>query len=453
MSLAYVPCIEQDETVYSWCATIHGLSANLTSEATSRQLFGISHASRQHVLPSRASELLRRFSDGDQSLENLLRRHTVAGLFFPFAARSHERQEAIRELMASKQVGASGNQVSAAQTLWRTLLCHTRSMPLDYPLKWCKFCVRCDQDRLGRSYWHVQHQWPTSMVCHRHAVKLNTYVGSGKKWLLPSALSGGSETPQEDRSFMVADAIINALASQISTMESIDTRALRVAALVRMQRLGIIHSTHSVRHDRIEHWFRAGAIGAWCQNASCGMSCLASGEWLPKLLWRQKQDHPIRWIVAWAALEWSTPEEAASAFLICQKGVSEGANGQLLLFAADTTLNAQSTPEHVRRAFDVAASYEEAMTLLSASRGDIVRWLEADPELRRCWRSRLLTERVDKAALTLIVYRSKFPGISREALVDLAPKDVTLLRKHRRELLHQIMASIPATRVRQLGLF
>lgn len=66
--------------------------------------------------------------------------------------------------------------------------------------------------------------------------------------------------------------------------------------------------------------------------------------------------------------------------------------GQYLLFEPQE--HPTRAPDHVYAAFEICESYEAVMAHLHVSRGDVVRWLESDPELRRIWKQGIHSRRL-----------------------------------------------------------
>lgn len=345
---------------------------------TSHALFGNSHSPRQHELPRGLSDLQSGIFTGADGPIPLLREHTLASCYLPFMA-----PDALDHLLSRISGGTDLH--------WRrTLLSASRSRPITHPLRFCKRCCAEDAATVGRPYWHVQHQLPASWWCSRHAEALWILPGHPRRWLLPSpSVLGSVELSNFDR--QVA-AIAAAVGQAVSTLHFVNIDSLRSSTLDRLRAIGIIHSLGGARHDRLAKWFANSAMGRMCADPHSGMAALKDGTWIPSQLWRRKCNHPARWIVLWSALQWGGLDEACCNLVeACGDPVpTEG--GQLLLFGLQA--GPTRAPDHVYKAFETCGSYGAVMEKLKASRGDIVRWLEADPQLRHAWKEGNYSRRV-----------------------------------------------------------
>lgn len=388
-----LPAIEEEETLYSWCATVHALAGGIRSEDTSHALFGNSHSPRQHDLPRGAKALQKSLSCVANNPVELLRIHTVAACYLPFMSPS--------ELELLKTEISSGTTPH-----WRRrLLSASRSLPVKHPLRLCSLCCIEDAETTGRAYWHVHHQFPATWVCTRHSEALWILSGHLRRWLLPSPhLKGLAKLPYLDSDVA---AIAAAVSQEISTFQVVNTDALRSCTLKRMRDIGVIHSLGGARHDRLEAWFSSSAMGQMCAASNSGMSSLADGSWIPAHLWRKKRDHPARWIVLWSSLGWHNADEACKALVEACSNATPTDRGQFVLFEPQE--QSIRAPDHVYVAFEHCGSYKAVMSHLQVNRGDVVRWLESDPELRRTWKRNIhssrahLTEQRLKASMVTLL--------------------------------------------------
>lgn len=375
-SFPLVPQIERDETLYSWCATIHAIAGRTRSGDTSRVLFGNDHSPRQHDLP-RGLTFLQEYLPGGNLLD-VLRSHTIAACYLPF--------------LTPEETGLLAKDIAQSTKLhWRRLLLSTsRSRAVFHPLRFCAHCCAEDRLTLGRPYWHIQHQLAATWSCIRHAAPLWTLPGHPRRWLLPS--EGMEKSIEMDTYRPQAAATTAAIGQALMSLPSVNSDSLRSYALRRLRDTGVIHSLGGARHDRITRWFQDTDIGRMCADTTSGVSALGDGSWIPAQLWRRKFNHPARWIVLWSALNWSTVEEAATQFLEAAENRIHSEEGQLLLFQ-DEGLPVRA-PAHVYSAFESCESYSAVMNLLKVRRADVVRWLDADPLLRRAWKQGAYSRRL-----------------------------------------------------------
>lgn len=438
---AFLPQLQVDETIYSWCATIHAMSGSRSTQEWSRSMLGADHAPRQLDLPAYLPRLLRT-AQLHLSLEEALRQHTTAGMFMPFVK---------PDLVARLRVSIDAPPVEwphAPQVMRKVLFCHSRTLSWSQELRYCPECVKADVSRIGRSYWHTHHQWPLSRRCAMHRTGLVTVNTSTKTWHLPPSSIEGLDPVDAKEEHRDVQSTVQMVADAFSNLESVNTKILRASALLRLKALGVIHSIHAVRHARLHAWYRSQPVASWLAGESSGLASLADPEWIPKLLWRRTQDHPIRWIILWSTLGWADERSAVSSLNAALTGPACDEQGQQLLFepkdSGIATNTVEPTPPAFQHALTTATSYAELMQLLRASRGDVVRWLEADPIARATWRKRLQQARITAAqqAITQLICNS--PAPSRREISREASKEVRLLRHRAPQLLDALLNAVPS---------
>lgn len=448
-SPSVLPSLQEDETIYSWCATAYAMSGSRTAEGWSRHVLGSSHAVRQHDFPAYLPTLL----NGPLThlpVEQVLRQHSLVSMFWPLIPR------AFRQSLLGYEPKSSMVWHHPAQYVRRIMLCHSRTLPWESALRFCPACIEADQISCGRAYWHVSHQWPVSRHCIEHRMQLRCATGSRKTWRLPC--SDSAQNPLgEDNEFYEVSSVVQRLAHTMGCIDELDVKLLRQAALQRLCALGVIHSTYSVRHERLNEWYLAQPISRWCMFAEGGLAQLAKSDWLPKLLWRRTQDHPIRWIVAWAALDWPSPEYAAQALTDSQRITPVEMSGQLALFKTasppGTPAKKHPSPTAFEQALESETSYAGLIARLGVSRGDVVRWLEASPDARAAWKRRLQTLRIDKAEVDVRQFIRQHPRTCRQQLNEEIGAAIRLLRQHAPALLEQLLAAVPSRLDLQRSLF
>lgn len=427
-----LPAIENDETLYSLCATAHSMSASSSSQRSSLSLIGTLHGTLQHDLPASIQWLVEcRLAEKDTA-SKVARRHSIAAYYFPFVSPS--RLPLISDLwLAGKTTHAR-----------RLIQSSSRTLPVAHPLKWCGACIEEDLRKLGRSYWHVAHQFPTTWRCSRHDFSLAYIEGRHKRWLLPrSCLLQRSATVPSGNAAMAS--ILSTVGETASKLESVQITSIRQATLNRLQAMGVIHSTRRVHHDRILAWFRSNPLSTFLRQAPAGLARFSEGEWIAPMLWRQKRSNAVRWVLLWSALDWSTSAEAGAFFCDAASSLPIVRAGQIELF--EEALPTPDTPLKVSSVLESASSYEEAMRILQVPRNQIVRWLEADPETRARWRQRLQRERVENALRRLLDSVLLDPSISSAA--SLSSADLRLLKSHAPQEYEAITSRLASFRPRQ----
>ncbi len=438
---SFLPWLQKDETIYSWCAAAHAMSGWRSAQQWSRDMLGAAHSPRQLDFPAYLPYLLKTTLH-HLTLEQALRRHTTAGMFLPFMKGS------MLNRLRGTESGSNPAWPNTSQFMQKALFCHSRTLSWKPELRYCPECAQEDVSRIGRPYWHTHHQWPLSRYCILHRAPLVPLRGSLKSWHLPQESNARPATHFSAPDHSNVGATLQRVAMAFSQFDVVDTKTLRASALLRLQQLGVIHSMHSVRHCRLHAWYRTQPVVAWLAAESCGLTALAQPDWIPKLLWRRTQNHPIRWIILWSALAWTDEESAVDALNAALMGSACDEYGQQRLFQDKDTGNAsgrvEPAPQAFRQALETASSYTELMMQLRATRSDVVRWLEADATSRQTWRKRLQDNRVETAEKTLThaIRSSSLP--SRADLNRVASKEVRLLRRHAPDRLAALLHAIPS---------
>lgn len=437
-SLSVVPKMASDETLFSWCSAIHLMMASMSAEETAFHLLGIRHATRQHDLPASLAKLP--FTQGGRTNDrvDMLRRHTVAGFYWPFLNDAGKRF-----VIDSVCTGGSNH--------WhRTLCAASRTLPIKHPLKWCPDCVDSDRKHGGRPYWHVEHQFPTTTFCRVHQTALHQIPGRHKHWMLPPP--AGFHASTKVVSGLKAAPALELIGAAITQLDFIDTSSLRMFTLRRLQETGIIFSVNGASHDRLEQWFTQTPTAAWCRAAGNGLERLSDGKWIPSMLWRRNLSNGVRWAVLWSALGWESPDQAAASFTAACRGIGLAVGGQLTLFGNDIEVQARA-PAHVWEAFAECDSYAGVMAKLQRSRGDVVRWLESDPELRASWRKRLRSDKQVRCITTIRATLAVRPNLNRQSLEELHTSEIRWLREHASRELNDLLKAVPARGGEQAELF
>jgi hypothetical protein len=437
-NFSVLPQIFSDETIYSWCATTHQMTASVSAEKTGLHLLGIRHAVRQHDLPATLAHLpIFQNASAIERIE-MLRRHTIAGFYWPFL-----NEVARQSVLCAITVGTTQH--------WRRILCAaSRTQPIEYPLKWCPICIEADLHSLGRTYWHVDHQFPTTTICCLHHTSLHQIPGRHKHWQLPPLPDFQVVAYQ---SLKLLDApVLARIGATLLEIEDINLSALRTFTLRRLRDIGVIFSANGVSHDRIQRWFAQSPSGVWCQAAGNGLERLKAGEWISTMLWRRHLGNAVRWVVLWGALDWESPEAAAEGFMDACRDKGLDIDGQLTLFGANVQAATRAPPQ-VWDAFSECDSYAQVMTKLQRSRSDIVRWLEMDPQLRAHWKQRLWSEKKMQCIATLRATLVANPDIKRKSLEEMHRNEVNWLRKHASQELNELLKAVPAHSGEQSELF
>lgn len=357
-------------------------------------LLGVPHGARQHDVSPHVARLGRALGYKDQATKLLVRHNTISAYYAPFA-------EAATDILVGVETRYGSRQVL------RSLGAVSRTMRIDHPLKWCDVCVNEDAARVGRPYWHVEHQFPTTWMCREHERGLRWLPGRPRRWLLPgphlsSDSHGPALTPSE-----TALTLAN-IGSALTSLDRVNVSMLRTCAIDRLRELGVLHlDARFAHHQRVVDWFRSSKVGHALSKAECDLRSLVEADWIAPQLVRQRRSSAVRWLVLWAALQDQAPATAAPSFIDACRGLRKDSTGQFQLFGELPT--PYRAPAHVWAAMKTSKTYEEAKDSLGVSRPDVVRWLEADHALRTMWKTRLRAIRLAEAKAGIRDYLSRNP--------------------------------------------
>lgn len=154
---AILPLLLANQTLYSWCSHAHQLNCSTSAHQTSDQLFGTPYSALCHDFPAHLRTLTQRTRGQLGSPRELALRHTLLGYFLPTI--DDKKAEETLDLITE----------GAIPSLKMRLGITASRVGGYHPLKLCSDCAGDEQERLGYSYWHIEHQFPSSFVCPKHA--------------------------------------------------------------------------------------------------------------------------------------------------------------------------------------------------------------------------------------------------------------------------------------------
>lgn len=435
--LSFLPSIEDDETLYSYCSTTHALSGCRSSEKTSMHLLGIAHGAKQHDLPSRVPQGLLQGDGSTRDVLACLRRHTVAALYLPF-------------LSELEQLDAAARFARGEQHARRRLDGSSRSLRAPHALKACATCVAEDKARIGRAYWHVVHQLPSCLNCPRHEEALVSRGTRLRTWCLPDLLVGRVTPRAEVSSLNSAHQLISCVTEELRRASTVDTVSLRAAAIQALRQMSVLHDGRSVHAGQLAKWFESTGVAAALRELGGWGSELSTGHWVASQLWRRRQDHPIRWAVLWAALDWPSVEHASFALKAALRDSSVDELGQMRLFPVSEMPT--EIPLRIWEALEHCSSYEEVQFRLGITRATLLRWLDLDPKLRSAWKLRKRTDRVELALREVFKFARIHPLTCPTDLEEALPSHVRFLRRHAADRLRNITKMLKSRLPAQLKL-
>jgi prenyltransferase beta subunit len=249
---------------------------------------------------------------------------------------------------------------------------------------------------------------------------------------------------------MDALAMLTGVTCAVASAAAIDTVKIRAATIRILRQMSILHDGRSVRGEKLASWFSSTQTASVLRATGSWGSRLSEGDWIAAQLWRRKQDHALRWIALWAALEWKSVEHATSTLAVTLTGTAVEESGQLGLFPLTET--PVLTPVRLSEAIETLSSYDEVQVKLGITRSTLIRWLEHDPDLRAAWKGRKRSEGVAKALHDVLTFVRTFPQTSPSDLERELPRQVRNLRKQAPDRLRLIVSSLPSRLPAQLPL-
>lgn len=180
---AFLPPLLADQTLYSWCGLVHQMNSSTSARTTCDCLFGAPYAGLCHDFPAHLGTLSQRTRGHLGSSRELALRHTLLSYFLSTVAGAEG--ERILDLITE----------GAVPSLKMRLGITASRVGGSHPLKLCPDCSGEDKVRLGYTYWHIEHQFPSSFVCLKHARPLVFLLDSTtpvhrRYWITPDDHKG-----------------------------------------------------------------------------------------------------------------------------------------------------------------------------------------------------------------------------------------------------------------------
>jgi hypothetical protein len=299
-SLNLTPLLPQ-ETLYSWCATFHAINGNHDVLDTNSLLFGVPYAGLAHDIPSYLEALCTRTRGCLGTSTDLATKHTVLGYYLPFL---HDAKA-----MKTLSTVCGGN----AAHIKMTLGIPATRVGAAHPLKACDECMAEDRSRHGYSFWRVEHQYPSSIVClrHRRTLRLLALAATPvhqRRWFLPDS-TGAAEWTNPP---VVAVAQLDRLAklaeysSLVATMPPGQFEPQKLGRTYRaaLAELGLVTAHGSLRSNLLVQWLSNEYEGLADIPALSVLNAVRP-DWLGLLGLSRKlprQGHPLKHLVLISAL-------------------------------------------------------------------------------------------------------------------------------------------------------
>ncbi len=169
----------EGETLFSFCARHHHLSANATPAATCRQLFSRDRVS-SHDFVGHVGRFVDRLGGSLGAAEDIIRERTLLGFYLRFLSD-----------------GAAANAIAMVSGSSVGLVKAKLGLPAgrfgaSHPLKVCIGCH--DREATALGVWRIEHQWPGVWFCFQCGAPLHwtaERINGGNRfaWLLPGHCS------------------------------------------------------------------------------------------------------------------------------------------------------------------------------------------------------------------------------------------------------------------------
>lgn len=160
--LANIPLLLPNETLYSWCAETSAFCGGINPHELGRELFGRRSPGIRHDLPGGLGHLSAcvgpAFANSVSPADMTLLRYYLTTL----------PEEVAAQISRQTLNGP-------AQHIKLSLGLPSSGMTTSHPLKACPVCVTRDDQTFGRSYWHLDHQYPGVALCRHHLAPLLVY--------------------------------------------------------------------------------------------------------------------------------------------------------------------------------------------------------------------------------------------------------------------------------------
>lgn len=288
--LPFIPAWRGDESLYSWASSFHKTCGNGSHRDTGMVLFGAAHACKERDAPTGISHFVH-VTDGNLgNLPELLRMRCSVGLFIPFLTTAR------RAIFLERAETANGPG-------WMTTLGMSASgLSPNSHLRYCESCLNEDLANLQLPRWRYPHQLAGSWICSDHAQPLKTAIHRSFTWILPHVSIGEYLHAEPTPTQLEVLRKLSRLAQFAAHQEHLDLNAIRQSALNELRRQGISSWSHPLSKSRLAGWFAASPLAEWLRTAQSPESRLATGTWIHDLLRGRRGDHPLKWLLFWAAL-------------------------------------------------------------------------------------------------------------------------------------------------------
>ena len=235
--LAFVPDWRGDETLYSWAARFHR-QLGTTVRQTGLNLFGASHACREHCAPAGLHHFVRVTGQTFGDVRTILLRRTPLAAYYPFLPVPQRERFAALCNRASNVPWAShfGMRASALET---------------GGLRWCPECAQADRAALGEARWRLPHQLPGVRICLDHDELLHEAIVDRAAWNLPPAKADRAARSAQTLPDGQVRALraIALLSASLAGCDRLDLAQMKRAVIVALRSQGVVTAARPLSAD------------------------------------------------------------------------------------------------------------------------------------------------------------------------------------------------------------
>lgn len=439
--LSYIPGWRDDETVYSWCCHYHAILGNHSARLTGALLFGEEHACRERSAPLHLKRLASRASGALGSAISMLRARTPVALFWPFLDAA-KRTDVERLVEADAGVG------------WMTTLGMPASTLNATGLRYCGACVAQDMGDFGVPRWRLSHQIAGAWVCAEHGKALSVLRSRASAWILPTC-SATDEGVALERAMSSEDVRqltrVAIFGVALTRAETVDIPTLRSGIVALLRDRGVVGWAFPLNKERLARWFSSTPLAGALRRLVTAEQRLADGAWIHDLLRGRCAEHPLRWMLLWAALHDGTPvDQMESAFFEpAARTVAWDIDGQGSLWPSTQDAIAAQLTAYVSRAVDIKTAARQ----LGMSTCALRRQINVDGVNARDVAATMSRERRRRQCIAnLHAFIDEHPGCSRTDVHKRCRSAVGWLERQAPDDLRRVLEMLPTKRGQQYSL-
>lgn len=366
--LAYLPALEEGETIYSWCCKANVL-LGMSSADFSLAMFGVRTAAKCKIAPPRLGHFCDVLDNRLGSPEQILAERTALAAYLPFLNPS-QRSTFLRRAAHGAAMEALG--VSCISKVGVS------------ELRLCPACVENDLRDLGYARWKQVHQLPGMFICTIHELLLEFDREISCYWRRPEAVS--SETSTANGKRKDAFSRLAYYSSSLSTCQAVHPASLRRSTVRAL--LGAFRKPElrHLDHSWVDTVWRDSHTAEVLLAATRGMFTLKP-RWISELLQnRRGSANPLKWILIWSFLEEIAGTGVRALFATATSSDDYDVITQIPLWEEDGIASFDNIPAEVRVAFLRCRHASCVATELRMNVYTVRRWLKDNPEFRNAWK-------------------------------------------------------------------